>query len=183
MEAVVGVFTARAAAENAVRDLCQQIGPEAIIFLTPEAPPEQVSQVPTTEAERPGIGKALHSVVGAAIGSGAGLGLGTAAASLAVPGVGTIFAVGIGAAAVLGLTGAAIGAKVGEKEEAFLDTGVSRDDIACYRELLRLGRSLVLAEADTPQRLNELRAVLQRHGAARFEDVRKQLQLSCDDAA
>jgi hypothetical protein len=187
MEGIAGVFTSRAAAENAVRELRQTVSDDAIILLTPEASPEQVSaeleEVPTTEAERPGIGKAITGVVGAAIGSGAGLGIGSAAASLAVPGVGTIFAVGIGAAAVLGLTGAAIGAKVGEKEEAYLDTGVPRDDIGCYRELLRQGRSLVIAEADSPHRLDELRGIILRHGGERFEDARKRLQSGCQDAA
>jgi hypothetical protein len=166
-----------------MRALREKVNQDAIIFLTPEAPPQQLKELPTTDAERPGIGKAITSVVGAAIGSGAGLGLGTAAASLLVPGVGTIFAIGMGAAAALGLTGAAIGAKVGEEEETFLDTGVPRDDVGCYRELLRQGRSLVIAETDSAEQAGEIREIMERHGGRRFEDVRKELQRGCEPAA
>ncbi len=183
MQGAIGVFNSRGAAEVAVHHLREKVGDEALIFLTPEASPEQISQVPTTEAERPGVGEAITSVVGAAIGSGAGLGLGTVISSLFVPGVGTIFAIGVGAAALLGVTGAAVGASVGKKEEAFLDTGVPRDDIGCYRELLRQGCSLVIAEADTPARLDELRAIMVRDGGRLFEDVRKELQRGCEDVA
>jgi hypothetical protein len=184
MEGIVGVFNSRADAEAAMRDLRRKVNQDAIILLTPEASPEQVSEVPTTEAESPGIGKAITSVVGAAIGSGAGLGLGTAAAAaLAVPGVGTVFAIGLGAAAALGLTGAAIGAKIGEEEEAYLDTGVPRDDIGCYRALLRQGRSLVIAETDSAELAHELRGIYRRHGGERFEDARQRLQSGCEPAA
>jgi hypothetical protein len=183
MEGIVGVFNMRAAAEAAVAALRHKLSADAIIFLTPETSPEEISEIPTTDAERPGVGKALTSVVGAAIGSGAGLGLGAAAASLLVPGVGAIFAVGAGAAAVLGLAGAAIGAKVGEEEEAYLDTGVPRDDIGCYRELLRQGCSLVIAETDLPEVADEIRMIIRHCGGRRYEDARAELQRGCEGAA
>ncbi len=183
MEGIVGVFNSRAQAEVVVHELRHKLSSEKIIFLTPEASPDQVSEIPTTDAERPGIGKAITGVVGAAIGSGAGLGLGTAAAALFVPGVGTIFAIGLGAAAALGLTGAAIGAKIGADEEALLDNGVPRDDIGCYRLLLRQGRSLVIAETDLPELADEIRFVMRRNGGERFEDARKNLQSGCEPAA
>ena len=183
MEGIVGVFNSRREAEAAVRDLRQTLSEDAIILLTPEASPEKIAAIPTTEAERPGIGKAITSVVGAAIGSGVGLGLGAAGASLVVPGVGTIFAIGAGAAAALGLTGAVIGAKVGGKEEAFLDTGVPRDDIGCYRQLLRDGRSLVIAETDSPDVISVIRHIMQRNGGQRYEDIRDELQRGCEGAA
>lgn len=183
MEGIVGVFNSRAEAAKALGELGHKIRADAVILLTPESSPEEVAQLPTTEAERPGVGKAITTVVGAAIGSGAGLGIGTAAASLAVPGVGTIFAIGLGAAAALGLTGAAIGAKLGKDEEAFLDTGVPRDDIACYRVLLRQGRSLVIAETDSGGLIDELRDIMLRNGGRRFEDVRRELQGGCESAA
>ena len=183
MEGIVGVFHTRAAAENAVRSLRERLSEREVIMLTPEASPQQLREVPTTDAERPGVGKAITGVVGAAIGSATGLGAGAAAASLVVPGVGTVFAIGVGAAAALGLTGAAIGAKIGAEEEAFLDTGVPRDDIGCYRLLLRQGRSLVIAETDSLQAAKELRAILQRHGGRPFEEVRQELQQGCEPAA
>jgi hypothetical protein len=183
MEGVVGVFKSRADATKAMGELRHKINADSVIFLTPESSPDDLAAVPTTEAERPGIGKAITSVVGAAIGSGAGLGLGTAAASLIVPGVGTIFAIGLGAAAALGLTGAAIGAKVGKEEEAFLDTGVPRDDIGCYRRILKDGGSIVIAETDNGGLIADLREIMNRNGARPFEDVRKELQGGCEEAA
>lgn len=183
MEGIVGVFNSRAGAENALQAVREKADKDAIIFLTPEGSPEKLKDVPTTDAERPGVGKAITGVVGAAIGSGAGLGLGAAAASLFVPGVGTIFAIGMGAAAALGITGAVIGAKVGAEEETFLDTGVPRDDVGCYRELLRQGRSLVIVEADSSQQAGEIRDLMQRYGGEPFEEVRKHLQRGCEPAA
>jgi len=59
--------------------------------------------------------------------------------------VGTIFAIGLGAAALLGIGGAAAGATAGEASEQAADTGVPKDDIFVYRELLKRGRSLVIA--------------------------------------
>ncbi len=183
MEGVVGVFNSRADATKALGELRHKINADKVIFLTPESSPEDIAEVPTTEAERPGVGEAITSVVGAAIGSGAGLGLGTAAASLVVPGVGPIFAIGLGAAAVLGLTGAAIGAKVGKDEEAFLDNGVPRDDIGCYRRLLKDGKSIVIAETGDGGLIDDLRDIMKRNGGRPFEDVRKELLGGCEEAA
>src|SRR4051812_38631557 len=111
MEGIVGVFRSRNDAEHAYSDL-QRLGqPEdSIVFLTPEATDAELAQVPTTNAENPGIGKAISSVVGLAIGGGAGMGIGTALAAMAVPGVGPILAAGFGAAALLGIGGAVAGA-------------------------------------------------------------------------
>ncbi len=169
MEGVVAVFTSRVAAENAICDLLGSFGAHAISFLTPEASPQEIAGVPATDAEAPGIGKAISSYVGGAIGAGAGLGLGAAAASLLVPGVGQIFAAGVGAAALLGASGAAVGASLGESSEMKLDQGVPRDQVLQYRELLRQGRSLVIVSADSPDRAEKARLILRNHGGEPFD--------------
>ena len=100
------------------------------------------------DAEPDGIWKAMGAVVGGAVGASAGLAGGAAVASLLVPGGGTVFAIGLGAAAALGLGGAAAGAKAGDVTEHALDVGVPKDEVQFYHDLLRQGRSLVMANVD-----------------------------------
>lgn len=175
MEGVVAVFTSRSAAENAICDLLGSFGSHAIKFLTPEAGPQEIAGLPATDAEAPGIGKAISSYVGGAIGAGAGLGLG-AAASLLVPGVGQIFAVGVGAAALLGAGGAAVGASLGESSEMRLDQGVPRDQVLHYRELLCQGRSLVIVSADSAERAEKARLIARNHGGEPFDFAHRQIE-------
>jgi hypothetical protein len=174
MQTVVGIFSSRSKAEDAVRDLLQNVLPDrSIIFLAGQQTEARLASLPTTDAESDGMGEALGAVVGAAVGAGAGFALGGMAVSLAVPGVGPILAAGLGAAALLGLGGAAVGAGVGEASETAMDEGVPRDDVDFYRELLRGGRSLVVAEAHSDTQAEEVRAVLEKHGAEDTEDARK----------
>jgi hypothetical protein len=174
MQTVVGVFQSRSTAEDAVRDLLENVLPDrSIIFLTSERPEAQISSVPTTDAESEGMGKALGAVVGGAVGAGAGFALGGMAVSLAVPGIGPILAAGLGAAALLGLGGAAVGAEVGQASENAMDEGVPKDDVYFYRDLLRSGRTLVIGEADSDTQAREGRAVFEKYGAEDIDDARK----------
>lgn len=169
MEGIVGVFRSRSDAENAVRDLRRMGQPESsIVFLTPEAPDQELSLVPTTNAEEPGIGKTISTVVGGVIGAGAGLGLGSALASLVVPGVGPIFAAGLSAAALLGVGGAATGAAIGDAAERSLDTGVPIDDLGRLRFLLKSGRTLVVVSAGSKDKEAQVRALFDTFGAEPF---------------
>ena len=97
----------------------------------------QVDSLPTTDAERDGMGEAVGGLVGGAVGASAGLSLGSAIASLFVPGVGSIFAIGLGAAALLGIGGVAAGARAGEASEHAADIGVPKDDTLVYGQLLK----------------------------------------------
>jgi hypothetical protein len=99
-----------------------------------------------------------------------------ARSSLLVPGVGTIFAIGLGAAALLGLGGAAAGAGVGEASELAADTGVPKDDVFFYRQLLKRGDSLVVASVDIEDQAAAVRAVFEQHGAEDIDAARKKLQ-------
>jgi len=169
MQNLVGIFPTRDAAELAVQGLlATAISPQSITLLSGEAGKSQVASLTTTDAERDGMGEAVGGVVGGAVGASAGLSLGSAIASLLVPGVGTIFAIGMGAAALLGLGGAAAGASLGEASEQAADIGVAKDDTFLYRELLKRGRSLVIANVDDPDLASVAKAVFERQGS---EDI------------
>src|SRR5215210_4194605 len=110
MSTVAGIFNSQAEAEHAVEALRMAgVSDDRVSLLTPGTSQQQLDDVPTTETEQPGMGKALGGAVGGALGVAGGLQLGAAAASLFLPGVGPIMAAGI-AAAVLGAGGAATGA-------------------------------------------------------------------------
>ncbi len=184
MEPLVGIFNSRQAAEAAVQGL-HAIGlkGDAINLLTPERKREELASVPTTDAESPGMGEVLSGYVGGVIGGGVGLGAGSAIASMLVPGVGTVIGIGIGAAALLGLGGAAAGAAIGHATEKALDKGVPRDDVSFYRELLKRGRSLVIASVESDELAAATHAVLQQHGAEDVDSARKEWQNRRDHAA
>jgi len=114
-------------------------------------------------------------VVGGAMGASAGLAGGAAVASLLVPGVGTVFAIGLGAAAALGLGGAAAGAKAGDVTEHALDVGIPKDDVQFYHQLLRQGRSLVIANVDTAEQAAAARSAFRQQGGEDVEVARNEL--------
>jgi hypothetical protein len=175
MQSIVGIFASRATAEAAVRGLlATPLPPQSITLLSGSTGTAQVSGLPVSDAERDGMGEAMGGVVGGAVGTGAGLSLGTAVASLFVPGVGTIFAIGLGAAALLGLGGAAAGATLGEASEHAADIGVPKDDTLLYRELLKRGRSLVIANTDDSQLAARATEIFQRQGSEDIDEARRQ---------
>src|SRR5918911_770984 len=126
MKTVAGIFNTRGDAERAVERLrALGLAEENISLLTPGTTPEQLDdEVPTTETEQPGMGKALGGTVGAALGVAGGLHLGSALASLLVPGVGPVLAAGMVGAALLGAGGAAAGIAAGEKVEESIAAGL-----------------------------------------------------------
>jgi hypothetical protein len=166
VETIVGIFTSRGEAEQAAQGL-KAIGlkDDEVTFLSPASSEAQVESLPTTDAEAPGMGKALGAYVGGVVGAGAGLTGGAMVAALLVPGLGPILAGGFGAAALLGLGGAVAGGAAGAASEEALDTGVPRDDVLFFRDLLKLGRSLVVASVDTHGMEEAVRAVFNRHAA------------------
>ena len=177
MQSILGIFESRAAAEQAVEGLlATPISPQSIMFLSGQAGEAQVDSLPTTDAERDGMGQAVGGLVGGAAGVGAGLSLGSAIASLFVPGVGTIFAIGLGAAALLGIGGAAAGATAGEASEHAADIGVPKDDTLIYHELLKRGRSLVIANVDDDNLASTAESVFHRFGAEDVAEARKNLK-------
>jgi hypothetical protein len=83
---------------------------------------------------------------------------------------------GLGAAALLGLGGAAAGASVGDASEHAMDKGVPKDDVFFYRQLLKRGRSLVIAEVEFDDQAAAAREVFYRRGGEDVDEARKQLQ-------
>src|SRR5258707_10753800 len=88
---------------------------QSIIFLNNEGPvrggvraslEKELDELPTTDAEPDGMGKAMGAVVGGALGASAGLAGGAAGASPLLPRGGTPFSKRFGAAASPGLGGA-----------------------------------------------------------------------------
>ena len=186
MESVVGIFRSLASAEQ-VEDLMESgMAEQSIVFLSNQAPEkggsraeseEKLDEVPTTDAEGDGMGKAMGAVVGGAVGASAGMAAGaTVAASLLVPGVGTIFAIGVGAAAALGLGGAAAGAKAGDVAEHAVDAGIPRDDVEFYREMLRRGHSIVIANVESEADASRAREIFKQEGSEDVASARKELR-------
>jgi hypothetical protein len=182
MQSVVGVFDNQNIAQQAVETLVGRgVDRDAITLASmqrsasSEAADREIDGVPTTDAEADGMGTSMGAVVGGGIGASAGLAGGAAVASLLVPGVGTIFLIGLGAAALLGLGGAAAGAEIGKVSEHAFDTGVPRDDLRLYHDLLRRGRSLVIANVETEDQATIVKEVLRADGAEDIDDARGEL--------
>ncbi len=140
METAIGVFASRDRAEAAVKDLLRHGVPEpAIVFLTP------------AESDA----KTADKQVAENVGSGAGLSTGVASTLMSVPGIGQVFALGLGAAALLGRLGAGTGAATakavsGMAAQPTPDEKCS-EDVACFREVLQQGRSLVVVRTDSAE--------------------------------
>ena len=174
MHTIVGIFSSRAQAEQAVQRLLAGGTPaNTIHYFTGDCAPEEIESLRTTDAEAPGMGKAMGAFLGGVIGASGGLSLGSAVASVLIPGVGPILAVGFGAAALLGAGGAAAGASVGHKSEDALDEGIPRDDVFFYRDLLTQGRSLVIVNSADDHAANGARTIIHEAGAEDADAARR----------
>jgi hypothetical protein len=176
MESVVGIFSDRATAERVIQEvLASGVPQNSIVYLCGEQGAAKVETLPTTDAERDGMGKTMGAYLGAVTGAGAGLSLGSAAATLLVPGVGPVMAIGIGAAALLGLGGGVAGAAIGDSSERAMDQGVPRDDVSIYHELLRRGHALVIVNTDVHEHAKIARSLFEKHGSEDIEAARREL--------
>lgn len=184
MKTVAGIFNARTDAEQAVASLdALGIAGENISLLTPGTTPEQLDeQVPTTETEQPGMGKALGTVAGGALGIAGGLHLGTALASLLIPGVGPVLAIGLVGAALLGAGGAAAGAAAGSSAEDNIATGLPHDELYVYEDALRQGRTVVIVVADDDEQGAAAQSALAAAGADSVDAARDQWWIGLRDA-
>lgn len=183
MKSAVGIFKSREDAERAVEEL-RSIGirEESLSLISPGTSPEQIEEVPTTETEQPGMGKAMGGVVGGAIGAASGMSLGTAAASLLLPGVGPVLATGILAAALLGLGGAVGGAVAGDALETEMDEGLPRDEVYLYEDAVRRGRTVLVALVEDEDQIERARALLSRAGAESIDAAREDWWMGLRDA-
>ncbi|MEP6707284.1 MAG: hypothetical protein ABJC05_07180 [Pyrinomonadaceae bacterium] len=174
METIVGIFNSRVDGERAAKELRTAGIPEdKIVLLAPGASEGQLGEVPTTEAEQPGMGKALGATVGGALGVAGGVPLGAALASFFIPGVGPVIAAGLLGAAILGMGGAATGAAAGGALEGGLAHGLPHDELYLYQDALRRGRSVVIAFAEDDETAERGRGALVRTGAESIDAARE----------
>ena len=166
MTPTVGIFFDRASAERAVGNLrAVGVPPKSIHVLVPGSEPP-VAKVPMSEAEQPGIGKAIGGAVGVA--SGAEIGA-AAAASALLPVAGPAIAIGIVGAVLLSLGGAAAG---GALESALAD-GLPRDELFVYEDALRRGYSIVVVMPTNADEHERAVAVLEGSGAESVDAARE----------
>jgi hypothetical protein len=176
MQAVVGVVRQYSDALRIVEALRQIDVPDRnISVLSPETPETALRAIPTTDAESPGIGGTIGSVVGGAAGTAGGL----AVASLAVPGVGPIIAAG---AIALGLLGAVAGGAVGGQLEDTLSKGLPTDELYVYRHALRTGRSIVVVTVEDQAQAHRVRELIARLGAESVDAAREEWWIGLRDA-
>ncbi len=175
METVAGIFSSRAAAEEAVRQVHSLGVPnDRIALLIPGMNDERVEKtVPTADSEQPGMGQAMGGTVGGAMGVAGGATLGAAAASLLVPGVGPVIAGGILGAALLGAGGTVAGMAAGEALEKELVAGLPHDELYLYEDALRKGRSVVIAFLDDEGAVYAAQNALAGAGAESIDEARE----------
>lgn len=183
MSTVAGIFNSSAEAESAVEALRMAgIGEDRVSLLTPGTSQQQLDEVPTTETEQEGMGKAVGGVVGGALGVAGGLHLGAAAASLLIPGVGPVLAAGLVGAALLGAGGAATGMMAGGALEDSMAEGLPHDELFVYEDALRRGRSVVLVVAEDEAGEGIARDLFREAGAVSVDAAREEWWVGVRDA-
>ena len=176
MQSIVGIFNSLADARRSGAILNSfGIAEDKISVLSPHTSETEIEAViPTTEAEQPGMGRALGGAVGGALGVAGGLPAGAMVASILIPGVGPVLAIGLIGAALFGAGGAAAGALAGGALEKGIDDGLPRDELYVYEDALRRGRSVVIAFADDEQIAENARAALMQAGAETVDAAREE---------
>jgi hypothetical protein len=169
----VGVFKSRMDAQRAIENvLMTGVTRDKINLLTPSSE-GNISNIPSSDTEQPGMGAAVGTVVGGALGTAGGLSAGAALASMLVPGVGPILVGGLMGASVLGLGGAAAGAKVGEEIDDSVE-GLPRDERYVYEDALRQGRTVVFVEPADERQADAIRQGFADAGAETVDAARDQ---------
>jgi anti-sigma B factor antagonist len=155
VETVIGVFSSRDRAAEAVRELREQGVPqESLVFLS------------RSEAEARTVAKVIAAAVGGFVGTAASMSAGVvAAASVLLPEIGAVFILGFGAASMLGLSRPA-GAS-GQAEDGAMagsSDGQVSEDAAFFREVLKEGRSLIVVRTESQEMATKACEALDRLG-------------------
>lgn len=183
MQRIIGIFQSIHTAEAAVQDLVGRGMPQdSFVLLSSEAAGKpgahaenELEKIADPGTPATGSGKTTGGTIGAAVGGAAGFTAGATAATLMVPGLGVIFAIGLGAAALLGVGGATVGAKLGHTVESEVDSGVPKEEVDFLRQLLRSGKSLVIANVRGGTEIATVREGFLKHGSQDTEQARKEL--------
>lgn len=183
MEAVTGIFTSFNQARRSAEELSTRgFSNDQINLLAPGSSAAEIEDIPSTEGEQPGMGKAVGGVVGAAVGTAAGAPLGMTFAAAVLPGVGPAIAIGLAASALLGVGGAIGGAAAGGSLENALTEGLPKDEVFVYEDALRQGRTVMVALADDGDQAEASRHILQKNGAESIDAAREQWWIGLRDA-
>lgn len=138
---VVGVFTDRKQAEQAMHDL-RAANFYNLGFVVRDQ--DHITQfLPDDETGEHGAGE--HPARDGAVTGGVVGGMVGAAAALLIPGIGPAIAGGI-LTTILG--GAAIGAAAGGLIGVFMNIGMSEEDARYYEQEIQSGRTIVIVQAD-----------------------------------
>ena len=179
MRPTIGIFSERAAAESAAASLRAAGLSKSIRVLVPGRSDDEVAALPTSEAEQPGIGKAVGGVIGGVVGAATGAELGAAAAAGAlIPVAGPAIAIGLVGAVLLTFGGAAVG---GAMERTLVD-GLPRDELFLYEDALRRGRSIVVVMTADGGEQKRAVVALEAAGAESVDAARKQWWIGVRDA-
>ena len=179
MRPTIGIFSDRAAAERAAASVrAAGLSPKSIRILVPGRSGDEAATLPTSEAEQPGIGKAVGGVIGGAVGAATGAELGAAAASALIPVAGPAIAIGLVGAVLLTFGGAAVG---GAMERTLAD-GLPRDELFLYEDALRRGHSIVVVMTADGDEQKRAAGALEAAGAESVDAARKEWWIGLRDA-
>jgi hypothetical protein len=163
--AVFGIYSTRAAVENATDALVQSRFPTSdISVLLPESqggsgPKDMGTEKATKAPEGSAAGATAGGVIGGTLGVLAGIGL------LAIPGLGPFIAAG---PIMAGLAGLGVGGAVGGVTGALIGMGIPEFEAKRYEDRLKKGGILLSVHCDTSEEIKRAKEVLERTGA---EDV------------
>lgn len=168
MAEVIGVFESSHFANEAVRDLVENIGIDrdqiSIVAREEDRRDSAAAYGDRATQEGGSSGAAKGAGVGAVIGGAGGLLVGIA--GLAIPGIGPIIAAGpIATALTAVLGGAGIGAVTGGLIGALTDIGVPESEARRYEHAVGEGRTLVTVHTGDRGLADRVARVLDDHGA------------------
>jgi hypothetical protein len=184
MKTVAGIFQTRADAERAIESLRSRgVADDRLNLLTQGSSAEEIAdEVPTTETEQPGMGKALGTWAGTALGVAGGAHIGAVVATSLIPGVGPVLAVGMIGAALLGTGGALAGRAVGGALEDNIAPELPHDELYVYEDALRQGRTVVICAAEDDGQAATVRSAFDEAGAESIDAARETWWLGLRDA-
>lgn len=171
MQSIVGVVDSEELARQVAGDVVRRVPQARIRILTPRESERAVAQMPTDDAEQPGMGSAIGAVAGGAAGA--------AVASLLVPPAGAIAILGLAAGALFGGLG---GMATGQKMEEAGSYGLSRDELLVYADVLHSGRSVLIAWVESDDDVESVRTAMAEGGVDSIDAAREDWWVGIRDA-
>ena len=170
--AVFGIYSTRAAVENATDSLVKEGFPTSdISVLLPESlggPKEMGTEKATKAPEGAAAGVTTGGVIGGTLGLLAGVGL------LAIPGLGPFIAAG---PIMAGLAGLGVGGAVGGVTGALIGMGIPEFEAKRYEGRLQKGGILLSVHCDTSDEIKRAKEVMERTAG---EDISSTGEASVD---